>query len=139
MIETKLENTIEDIVDYGKKILVRYGDKVLNKIKEEYVPLLDELIKNLTGETKGIAFGKTIGLLDMETLISMAKQYRTPKSNEIIALRTKEDDGYIIYLAYAKDRQLLPTQDNYYLIIKADELDKEVAALFEKSELVILK
>ena len=139
MIETKLENTLEEVVEHGIKILEEYGDKVLNKIKEEYVPLLDELIKNLTGETKGIAFGKTTGLLDMETLVSMAKQYITPKSNEIIALRTKEDDGYIIYLAYAKDRQLLPTQDNYYLIIKADELDKDVAALFEESELVILK
>lgn len=139
MIETKLESTISEAVEQSIKILVKNVGKVLTKIKEEYVPLLDELIKNLTGETKGIAFGKTTGLLDMETLVSMAKQYITSKSNEIVALRTKEDDGYIIYLAYAKDRQLLPTKDNNYLIIKADALDKDVEALFEESELVILK
>ena len=139
MIETKLESTIAEVVEQGIKILVKNVGTVLTKIKEEYVPLLDELIKNLTGETKGIAFGKTTELLDMKTLVSMAKQYVTPNSNEIVALRTKEDDGYIIYLAYSKDRQLLPTEDNNYLIIKADALDKDVEALFEESELVILK
>lgn len=54
-------------------------------------------------------------------------------------MKTKQEDGYFIYLAYSKDRKLLPVANNKYLIIKAQALAKEVEDLFAESELIILK
>ena len=88
---------------------------------------------------KGIAFGKEVDVLDMPTLVDFAKKYIVKSSNETVAMKVMQDDCYFIYLAYSKDRQLLPTQDNKYVIIKAQTLAKEVEELFAESELVILK
>ena len=129
------EQMAEKAMDY----LVKQGDKIANKVKEEYLPLLDALVKNITGEIKGFAFGKEVEVLDMQTLVTVAKQYVTANSNEVAAIRVKQDDGYFIYLAYSKDHQLLPIASNKYVIIKANTLADDVEELFKESELIILK
>lgn len=131
----RLEPFVEEAINY----LVEQGRKKVDEVLKEYTPLLEDLVKNLTGEMKGVAFGKEVGMLDMPTLVKIARQYIVPKSNETIALKVQQSDCYFIYLAYSKDRQLLPTSDNKYVIIKAETLAKEVDDLFTKSELIILK
>ena len=127
------------VVEAAIEHLVEYGRKIVEDVKEEYMPILEDLVKNFTGEIKGVAFGKEVGRLDMPTLVSFAKTHIAPKSNEIVAMKVKQEDCYFIYLAYSKDRQLLPIADNKYVIIKAQALSNEVEALFVESELVIIK
>lgn len=130
---------VEQMVGEAINVLVEIGRKKMDEVLKEYTPLLEDLVKNLTGEMKGIAFGKEVDMLDMPTLVKIAKQYIVPKSNETIALKVQQGDCYFIYLAYSKDRQLLPSSDNKYVIIKAQALEKEVDELFSNSELIILK
>lgn len=138
VLESCMER-LEPFVEEAINILVEQGRKKVDEVLKEYTPLLEDLVKNLTGEMKGVAFGKEVGMLDMPTLVQIARQYIVPKSNETIALKVQQSDCYFIYLAYSKDRQLLPTSDNKYVIIKAETLAKEVDDLFTKSELIILK
>lgn len=130
---------VKQMVKEAIDCLVEYGGKIVDEVKKEYLPLLEDLVKNFTGEMRGFAFGKEVGVLDMPTLVNFAKKYIVAKSNEIVAMKVKQDDCYFIYLAYSKDRQLLPPAENKYVIIKAESLDKEVLDLFAESELVILK
>lgn len=130
---------VDDIVEDAVKQLYDFGKKVVANIKNDYLPLLDDFIKNMTGEIKGVTVGKEVDELDMETLIDFAKKYIVPNSNEIVAINTRKEDEFFIYLAYSKDRQLLKIEDNKYLIIKAKSLSKEVEQLFEESGLIILK
>lgn len=131
----KLEPLAEDAI----KRLKEYGEKIVVKVKDEYMPLLEGMVKNLTGEMKGIAFGKEVETLDMPTLVSFAKQYIVSSSNEIVVMKVTQEDGFYIYMAYSKDRQLLSTSDNKYLIIKAQGLSQDVEDLFKESEIIILK
>lgn len=130
---------VDDIVEDAVKQLYDFGKKVVANIKNDYLPLLDDFIKNMTGEIKGVTVGKEVDELDMETLIDFAKKYIVPNSNEIVAINTRKEDEFFIYLAYSKDRQLLKIEDNKCLIIKAKSLSKEVEQLFEESGLIILK
>lgn len=138
VLDTSIEK-VEQMVEEAIGRLVEYGGKIVDEVQKEFMPLLEDLVKNFTGEMKGLAFGKEVGMLDMPTLVDFAKKYIVAKSNEIVAMKVKQTDCYFIYLAYSKDRQLLPTADNKYVIIKAQTLAKEVEDLFLESELVILK
>lgn len=138
IIDTSIEQ-IDEMIEVAIDKLIEHGGKIVGKIQKEYMPLLDDMLKNLSGELKGYAFGKEVGLLDMKTLVDFAKSYIVPMSNEIVAIKTKQSDGFYVYLTYSRDRQLLPTKDNKYLIIKAQALAKDVEKLFAESELVILK
>lgn len=138
VIDTSKEK-VSQMVEEAIERLVEHGGKIVDKVQKDFLPLLQDLVKNFTGELKGIAFGKEVDILDMATLVSMAKKYIVANSNEIVAMKVKQTDGYFIYLAYSKDRKLLPTTDNKYVIIKAQTLAKEVENLFAESELLILK
>ncbi len=124
-----VEIAIELLKDLGKELIV----------KNDYAPLLNDFIKNMSGEIKGIAVGKEVEVLDMNTLVEFSKKYIVANCNEIVAINTMKDGESYVYLAYSKDRNLLPIENNKYLIIKAKSLSKEVESLFEESSLVILK
>ena len=130
---------IEQVIQQAINCLIEHGSKIVDEVKKEYVPLLDDFVKNLKGDIKGVALGKEVDVLDMQALVSFAKNYIVSESNEIVAMKTKQEDGYFIYLAYSKDRKLLPVANNKYLIIKAQALAKEVEDMFAESELIILK
>jgi len=140
--ETFVEAAIDQlgtIVGDAVEVLKAYGEKLRDKVEQEAIPLLDTFLKNMTGEIKGVAFGKEVETLDLATLVEFAKKYVVPNSNEIVALKVKEEDSFLIYLSYSKDRNLLPVASNKYLIIKTHNLAEDVNELFKESELVILK
>lgn len=121
------------------KSLMQEISNLVNKIKSEYIPILNDFVKNMTGEIKGTVMGNEVDVLDMPTLVSFAKRYIVRGSNEIVAIRTRESGCQIVYITYAKDRQLLDVSANRYLIFKAKSLAGDVEKLFEESELVIIK
>lgn len=130
---------VEKIIEQGVEILRKKGEEIIHEVAEEYLPLVEDFIKNMTGEIKGKAFGKEVDVLDMATLIGFAKKYIVNGSNEIVAIRSKDAGCYFIYLAYSQDRELIEIDKNRYLIIKANQLADDVNQLFNESELIILK
>ena len=130
---------VEKIIEQGVEMLRKKGEEIIHEVTEEYLPLVEDFIKNMTGEIQGKAFGKEVDVLDMVTLVDFAKKYIVNGSNEIVAIRSKEADGYFIYLAYSQDRELIEMDKNRYLIIKAKQLADDVNQLFNESELIILK
>lgn len=130
---------VEKIIEQGVEMLRKKGEEIIHEVTEEYLPLVEDFIKNMTGEIKGKAFGKEVDVLDLATLIDFAKKYIVNGSNEIVAIRSKDADSYFIYLAYSQDRELIGIDKNRYLIIKAKQLADDVNQLFNESELIILK
>ncbi|MCR5180059.1 MAG: hypothetical protein K6C30_02425 [Bacteroidaceae bacterium] len=131
----QLSTLVEDAVNCVKE----YGSKLLSKAQKEFLPLMEDFIKNIKGDIKGTALGKEVETLDLATLVAFAKKYIVPGCNEIVAMKMQETDATIIYLSYSKDRQLLPADQNRYLIIKAKQLAADISELFNESEIVILK
>lgn len=78
--------------------------------------------------------------LNKEDLIEIARQNIVPNSNEVLALLDdKRENADFIYLAYAKDQEIIPQESNNFVIIVVKALAKEVRTLFNGHELIILK
>lgn len=78
--------------------------------------------------------------LRKEDLVQIARENIVADSNQVLAaINTTEQSAYYVYLAYARDREMIPQEQNTYVIIKAEALAKDVEALFGGNELIILK
>lgn len=140
-------------LDELKKVFV---ETVLPKIKEGWETakeklfgengILDE-IKNNSKEffdaaklaaKLNVSF-EDVELLTVEKIVEISKQHMASNCNEVVAYKTLEDDTFVVYLAYAKDRELLHEEENHYVVIKADGLSKDTKELFSESVVVILK
>lgn len=123
---------VEQLKDY-----IQNSD-LLKKVKVAYLPILQELIQNFMNETEFDIFGEEVTSLTIEQLVNIAKKYMVSGANEIIVIKKQESDATILYLSYAKDRELIERGKNKYIIIKATELTNEVSELFTESDLIIL-
>ena len=140
-------------LDELKKVFV---ETVLPKIKEGWETakeklfgengILDE-IKNNPKEFFDAAklaakldfYFEEVEMLTVEKIVEISKQHMAANSNEVVAYKTLEKDTFKVYLAYATDRELLPEEENHYVVIEADGLSKDVKELFSESDVVILK
>ena len=83
--------------------------------------------------------------LDVDTfssqdLVRLAKSNAAKGGNQVVVYKMAVDSGgFVVYVAYAKDRQLLPVESNRYVVVRANSLAPDVVTLFEDSNLVILK
>ena len=124
--------------------LVKISMEILESVRTEFKPLVNSFITSIKGDAendniKVSSYGKEVDSLDMKTLVDFSKQHFVEGSNEIVAIKVEQPIGCFIYLAYSKDKELLPADKNNYLIIKAKSLTSEVKELFAESEIIILK
>ena len=136
------EAVLEILVIEAQKLLAEAEEIIKQKIKDDYLPLFQDIKKNINGEIKGVVFAEELDVLDKSSLISISKKYMPhPPCNGIAALKVDglgdEKDTTYVYLAYVLDRNLLPIDKNKYVIIKAKSLSDDASALFE-SNLIIL-
>ena len=137
VINKPMLDAVKEMVGSALRRLREVAGQTIEMVKDELRPLFDILVETVGAD--GLTFGMEVELLEFSALVSFAKEHIVEGSNEIVVTRTKEQDATFIYMAYAHDRELLPKQDNRYLIIKATKLADDVEALFKESELIILK
>ena len=68
-----------------------------------------------------------------------AKKNIVSGATEVVAYKTSKADSFIIYLAYSKEKELLPVEQNRYVIIKAEAVSGDINSLFGENKLIILK
>lgn len=88
---------------------------------------------------KDVVFGKEVDEVNTQIIVSFVKDYIVKGSNEVVVIKVKEEDCYYLYLAFAKDRELLPKEKNKYLIIKSKTISSELESMFDESDFLILK
>lgn len=76
--------------------------------------------------------------LDKESLIHIAKKYIVEGCDGIAAIKTQNKKEYIIYLAYMSGKELLPVENNNYIIIKTLSLTPDLEGLFGNEKCIIL-
>ena len=128
---------VKVLIEQAAQILKEEGRKLAEKANE-YVPLVEDMISNLKGDIEGIAYGEEVETVDVKTIAKFAKKYMVNGSNNVAVCKQHYLDGYYLYLAYAKDKELLPIKENAYVIIKAQTLTKDVEDLFGDSSVVII-
>jgi hypothetical protein len=137
----------EQLASLGKKVFI-----------EEVAPILIEQMKSALQKAGAWIIGKvgdivrSIGqdsnintvlvkrdLLKKDDIIQIAKENIVPNSNMVAALMDSTEDCYVVYLAYLRDKELLPVEENKYVTITAEGLSRDVDALFKGQQLIVIK
>lgn len=128
----------KELIEIGTKILRKKLEDLKETVKAEYLPLIEDFKKNLTGELEGIALGEIVDTLDINTLKTLCAKHIIRGANQAVATMALESDKVFVYLAYAKDRELI-LDPKIVVIIRANTLDESVSELFKDSQLIIIK
>jgi hypothetical protein len=136
---------IQEMVAVIKETLRGVGnlvvDTTLKPLAEEFTRILNELFgdQDVPQELPKNMKVYDVDVISKDKLVEIARECMVPNCNEVAAMK-KNGKGYecIIYLAYSKDKELLPQEKNFYVIINAKESSKSVDELFGKTELIIL-
>lgn len=127
---------VEELLPYVKE----QTGRAFKNLKKEMIPVIKDLVNSFKDEKER---ADTImlqeALLNKERLIVIAKEHIVIGATEVVAYKTSKSDSFIVYLAYSKDKELLPVEKNRYVIIKAEALSGDVNALFGENKLIILK
>ncbi|MCQ2234879.1 MAG: hypothetical protein MJZ24_09105 [Paludibacteraceae bacterium] len=124
----KMKEWFEPAIDAGKK--------VEKTVKEEYLPLLENFIKNVIGSQNIDC--KEVQTLNMDDLLKAAKANIVEGANSIVAYKMQKDNDLFVYLANCKDDELIEDEKNKYVMFKCTALSADVLALFLDSDIVIL-
>lgn len=80
-----------------------------------------------------------IDYLTPDKLVQNIKDNTVPDSNEVAALLRKSRKKNYLYTAFLKDGELLPVENNKYLIIVADAIARDLENQFDGNELIVLR
>ena len=127
---------ISEVVDY---LIEEYAESVIEETTKYATEKVGKFIDSFKTALKMTIHTEKCVVLDMKLLTEISRRYRVNSSNGVAAMKVIKDNSNIVYLAYVKDRDLLPVEDNHYVVIKATALTPEVINLFEENKLVILK
>lgn len=133
----KLLETGEVAIKKLQELKEKYGDKVLQYIKEGK---FREDLKNLAYPelAKADTVPFYVQLLTKDYVANTLKENIVPESNAAAALLRKDKDNIYLYTAYLKDSELLPVENNKYLIFIADAIARDLEAIFDGKELIVL-
>lgn len=131
-----LKQILEMLRDALEPIIRDKIEEVKVKIKDEYVPKLKEFVEDIL-KSKNVKY-ESVDVLSKSDLISLIRLNRVNGSDGVAAFKQQKDEKMFVYLAYCKDRELLPEETNCYIVIEANSLNDDVNELFNESDLIIL-
>ena len=135
IFELKMQ-LVEELLPYVKE----QTEKAFKDFKKEMIPVMKDLISSFKdGDKKTDTIIIQESLLNKEKLIEIAKKHIVFNATEVVAYKTSKSDSFIVYLAYSKNKELLPIEQNRYVIIKAEALSGDINSLFGDNKLIILK
>jgi hypothetical protein len=131
-----LKQILEMLRDALEPIIRDKIEEVKVKIKDEYIPKLKEFVEDIL-KSKNVKY-ESVDVLSKSDLISLIRLNRVNGSDGVAAFKQQKDEKMFVYLAYCKDRDLLPEETNCYIVIEANSLNDDVNELFNESDLIIL-
>ena len=131
-----LKQILEMLRDALEPIIRDKIEEMKVKIKDEYIPKLKEFVEDIL-KSKNVKY-ESVDVLSKSDLVSLIRLNRVNGSDGVAAFKQQKDEKMFVYLAYCKDRELLPEETNCYIVIEANSLNDDVNELFNESDLIIL-
>ncbi len=126
------------IIDSLQPLLDAFQEKTVEKISETIKMGWERFVASIKNRNADI-LNLNVTTLDKARLVEIAHENKVDGSTEVAALKVVTENVYIIYLAYTKDRELIDTNSNKYIIITTQFLARDIEKLFDKDELILLK
>jgi hypothetical protein len=80
----------------------------------------------------------TTEFLKKDQLLTIIKENLVPGANQSCVMKSANETHLLIYVAFAKDRNLLPTTENVYICITCEAISRELENMFNKDNLIII-
>lgn len=132
-----LADTAKVILQQLKDFAKEYGEKVLQDVKDGKlsIPSIggNPNIAKADIETVKLEF------LTKDKLVDTLKKGKVKESTEVAALLRKGKTKVYLYTAYLKDSELMPVETNKYFIFISDAIARDLEAMFDGNELVVLR
>ena len=135
-ISENLELIFEKIRESIAPIIQDKVEELQVRVVEEFIPKLKKFVEDLL-KSRNVKY-ETVDMLTKSDMISLIRLNMIKGSNGVAAFRQPKDDKMLVYLAYCKDKELLPEDTNCYIVIEAKFLANDVNVLFKDSDLIIL-
>ena len=80
----------------------------------------------------------TTEFLKKDQLLTIIKENLVPGANQSCVMKSANETHLLIYVAFAKDRNLLPATENVYICITCEAISRELENMFNKDNLIII-
>ena len=80
----------------------------------------------------------TTEFLKKDQLLTIIKENLVPGANQSCVMKSANETHLLIYVAFAKDKNLLPTTENVYICITCEAISRELENMFNKDNLIII-
>jgi hypothetical protein len=129
-----------DFKKIGGMILPIVIEELKKKLEEVWQMLISSYNENSKESMSNVhKIVKEKDLLKKDDLVEAARENIVSGSDGVCAMLKKTDSKVFVFLAYLKDKELLPSDTNTYVILKAEAIARDVEVLFSNNELIILK
>ena len=135
-ISENLELIFEKIRESIEPIIQDKVEELQVRVVEEFIPKLKKFVEDLL-KSRNVKY-ETVDMLTKSDMISLIRLNMVNGSNGVAAFKQPKDEKMLVYLAYCKDKELLPEDTNCYIVIEAKVLANDVNVLFKDSDLIIL-
>ena len=133
----QLQEQFEPVIEKGVQAVKERLNELSIQIIDEYLPQWIDMVKRIL-RAKNVK-SESFDILTKEDLINIARKYMVSGCDSVAAFRQAESSEIFIHLTYCTEKELLPEENNCYVIIQAKSLDNEINDLFNESDLIILK
>lgn len=130
------EEILQPLWEDLKEELKEAGKDMIKDIAKDELPKLKKFVSDLL-TSKNVKC-ESVDVLTKSDMISLIRLNRVNGSDGVAAFKQQKDEKMFVYLAYCKDRDLLPEETNCYIVIEANALNEDVENLFKESDLIIL-
>lgn len=121
------------VTKIAKDVVTMLLSHLKEVFKDYFEKKIDDFQRNLNNKYIEKQF------LNQQELVEIAQRNIVPGSNQICAWLTKNEKTYTIFLAYAKNKELLPEKNNKYIAIESEGISRDIENLFGENELIILQ
>lgn len=123
----KIETTLKSI-----NTIAEFVSKISNILGGKETPAS-------TSNTEAVTTRQyTTEFLKKDQLLTIIKENLVPGANQSCVMKSANETHLLIYVAFAKDRNLLPTTENVYICITCEAISRELENMFNKDNLIII-
>lgn len=142
MLKSELKQQLLKLYKEVLPVVLKKGGEALGGIvedaKEEWSHFWTCLKHDEEAKPKNVVF-QEVELLNYNLLKQLVREYRVMGANEAYVIKIQEG-GYIYFqICYGVDKNPFDTNDNKFVVIKADAVSGDVLREFGESDVIILK
>lgn len=127
---------LEPLWEELKPMLKEFATTTIKDVAKEELPQLKKFVGDLL-KSKNIKY-EYLDELTKSDMIKLIRLNKVNGSDGVAAFKQTKDEKTFIYCAYCKGSDLIPENNNCYIVVDTQKLNKDVEELFAESDLIIL-